>query len=67
MVTASGTPSGLQTLLMFLQTKPILQNKFVKMPRSFILRKIFCMCPYKFKLNFEEKVPGKVGECIFDS
>ena len=41
---------------------------FVKWPESFILKYIFCNLPTQmFITNIEEKVPGKVGECILDS
>ena len=36
------------------------------MAKFFILKQIFCNVPTKMQVkNFEEKVPGKVGECIY--
>ena len=65
-----GTQVGLRSLvyrLMHLQTKPILKNKFVKLPRIFYIKIDILWCAY-IKLNcLKKKYQENVEECIFDS
>ena len=61
-VTASVAPSGPQTPCLqtnVSRTKPILKNKFVKMPKSFILKKIFYVCTY---INLHQFLKKKCQE-----
>ena len=69
-------PRPLAYTVMYLQTKPNEQLKpmifsdkeRIKIARIFHIERYFVIYPHKCILKkIEEKVPGKVGECIFDS
>ena len=43
-------------------------TKCTNLSKSFVLKYVLCNVPTQMQVQtFEEEVPGKVGECIFDS